>query len=478
MKGKSVLAVLTLLGTTACAVGPGYRPATPSVLLPGGFTSYAAGISSAEPTSTAWWGLYNDPAIDALVTEALAANPDVRVAVANLLTAQALREEVAAGRLPATTATSDLNYGRNQRFVPNAAGDRLTWQAGFAVSYELDLFRRVARSIEVADAEVGAAQSDVAATRVLIAAGVLDSYASACALAAAIKAQQDSVVIADRQAELSALLQQAGSVGTLEVERSAALAAAARADLAPIERERRAALLSLAILLGRSPSNIPQSAERCRKSPTISAAIPVGDGATLLRRRPDVARAERLLAAETGRIGIATADLYPTIRFGGSLSQLGGVGPSSGLIFGVGPLLSVNIPNQSAGRARVREAEGRAEAALARFDGTVLAALREVEQAIDGYGAEQRRNAALVDAERRADRAYGIANALVRAGAIGQLDLLVAQRSLTEAKVQKARSDEAMTRAQIALFKALGEGWPEAASSEPYLKNSEDKHAQ
>jgi NodT family efflux transporter outer membrane factor (OMF) lipoprotein len=348
----------------------------------------------------------------------------------------------------------------------------LTWQAGFSVSYELDLFGRVTRSIEVADAEVGVAQSDVAAARVLIAANVLDAYASACALSASIKAQEDSVAIADRQAELSALLQQAGSVGTLEVERSAALAAITRADLAPIERERRAALLSLAVLLGRSPSNIPESAERCRTNPTISAAIPVGNGASLLRRRPDVARAERLLAAETGRIGIATADLYPTIRFGGSLSQLGGVGPSSGLNFGVGPLLSITIPNQSAGRARVRQAEGRAQTALARFDGTVLAALREVEQAIDGYGAAQHRNTALLDAERRADRAYRLANTLERAGSIGQLDLLVAQRTLTDAKLQNARSDETMTRAQIALFKALGGGW-----SETHRENLENSDA-
>jgi outer membrane protein TolC len=111
MKGRSVFAVLALLGTAACALGPDYRPASPSVPLPGGFTSSAAGVSAAEPTSTEWWRLYNDPAIDALVTEALAANPDVRIALANLLTTRALRDEAAAGRLPTTAATSQMPPG-------------------------------------------------------------------------------------------------------------------------------------------------------------------------------------------------------------------------------------------------------------------------------------------------------------------------------------------------------------------------------
>ncbi len=475
---QSLLASLGLaLACSACAVGPNYSAPTLSPGLTRQFVSTSPGVTAASTMEAKWWRIYDDPGIDALVEEALRANPDVRVATANLAAARALRDQAAAARLPTTSITGDATYGRNQRNVPGDVGDRLTALGGFSVGYELDLFGRVRRGVEAADADTGAALGDLAAARVLVAANVLDNYATACTTAAAIKTAQASVAIADKSVELSTTLQRAGSVGLLDVERAGSLAATTRAAVAPLEREHRAALLSLAVLLGRPPAEVPGEASRCVAAPHVRTPIPVGDGASLLRRRPDVAAAERRLAAATARIGVSTADLYPTIRLGGVVSGLGGVGPSNGLSFGVGPLVSFTVPNQSIARARIRQAEARTQAALATFDGTVLSALREVEQAIDGYAAEQRRRDALREAERRADRAYRLAATLQRYGSIGQLDLLVAQRTLFDATLERARADEAVATAQIALFKALGGGWEAADPRSDELNSREAPHA-
>lgn len=476
---QSLLASLGLaLACSACAVGPDYRAPTLLSRMTGQFVSASPGVVAGSPMEGKWWRIYDDPGIDAMVEEALRANPDVRIATANLAAAQALRDEASAARLPTTSITGDATFGRNQRNVPGDVGDRLTALGGFSVSYELDLFGRVRRGVEAANADTGAVQDDLAAARVLVAANVLDNYATACTTAAAITTAQASVTIADKSVELATTLQRAGSVGLLDVERAGSLAATTRAAVAPLEREHRAALLSLAVLLGRPPADVPVEASRCVAAPHARAPIPVGDGASLLRRRPDIAAAERRLAAATARIGVNTADLYPSIRLGGVVSGLGGVGPSNGLSFGFGPLLSFTVPNQSIARARIRQAEARTQAALATFDGSVLGALREVEQAIDGYAAEQRRQSALREAELRADRAYRLAATLQRYGSIGQLDLLVAQRTLFDATLERARADQAVATAQIALFKALGGGWDATVPDTEFSKvrESPDVH--
>jgi outer membrane protein TolC len=195
----------------------------------------------------------------------------------------------------------------------------------------------------------------------------------------------------------------------------------------------------------------------------ITQPLPIGDGNQLLARRPDVRAAERRLAADTARIGVATADLYPRIKFGASL---GSTGPNVGDIFTggplrwlLGPLLSWAFPNQEPARARIAAAKADTQASLATFDGTVLLALQETETALTNYAKALERRSALQAAEQEAAKAATITRAQQREGRINSLDLLDAERTLAEARAQLADQDAAVSATQIDLFRALGGGW-------------------
>jgi outer membrane protein TolC len=191
--------------------------------------------------------------------------------------------------------------------------------------------------------------------------------------------------------------------------------------------------------------------------------IPVGDGQALLARRPDVREAERKLAADTARIGVATADLYPRISLGGSgnFFRNDQVRGSDSFSFSVGPLISWSFPSIAVGRARIAQAEATTQASLATFDGVVLTALKEVEQALSTYAAETERNARLQEAVTHADAGYHLADQRYRAGEIALLELLDAQNDLVTARAALASSNQQLGSLRIDLFKALGSGWAE-----------------
>jgi outer membrane protein TolC len=217
------------------------------------------------------------------------------------------------------------------------------------------------------------------------------------------------------------------------------------------------------MLTGRTPDALPQPATVRNTTPTIGQLIPVGDGGTLLARRPDVRAAERRLAADTARIGVATADLYPRITLGGSigqssagLSDLFGGGPLRWLL---GPLISWNFPNQSAARARSAEAKADRDGSLATFDGAVLRALQETDTALSAYAQSLNRRQALTSARDEAARAARIVQARQREGQVDYLPLIDAERTNAEAEAALAQSSYAVASAQIDLFRALGGGW-------------------
>ena len=191
--------------------------------------------------------------------------------------------------------------------------------------------------------------------------------------------------------------------------------------------------------------------------------MPVGDGAALIRRRPDVRQAERRLAAASAEIGVSTADLYPTVRllglYGGAATQLTQLGTNVGLTWGVGPSISWSFPNMAGPRARVRQAKAEQAAALASFDQVVLTALKETEQALVLYRAALYTRAALGDAQAKVHAEFDIAHDQFLAGAVSNLDVLTTEQTLVAVDSAVAIADAALVQDQIALFKALGGGW-------------------
>jgi NodT family efflux transporter outer membrane factor (OMF) lipoprotein len=465
----AALAGLAAGGLAACHVGPNYR--TPPA--PSGADAPLVSLDTKLETSTqppdAWWRLYNDPRLDAFVSEAFEANRDLRAADANLTAARAVLRAVHADRYPSTEAIAGGVRGRDpvtEEILELGGHQPQTvwlWEDIFEASYEVDLFGRIHRAIEEASANaqaVRAARDDV---RVVVAAETAHAYAQICALGEQLGVAHHSLEIVTRQAEITEQRYSVGGGSDFDVERARALVAEVRATIPQLEGFRRAELFELTALLGRTPVNAPRELEGCVTPPRLSALVPVGDGRTLISRRPDVRQAERRLAAATAQIGVATADLYPTIRlsafFGGTALQLSQLTSNAAEAWGVGPSISWTFPNQARARAQVSEAKGAQAAALATFDSVVLTALKETEQSLATYSAALDNRQALVDAQDRIHKSFEIARDGFGAGSISSLDLLTTEQSLVALDASVASSDATLIQDQIAVFKALGGGW-------------------
>jgi NodT family efflux transporter outer membrane factor (OMF) lipoprotein len=465
----AALLLATVGAFSGCAVGPEYMP-PPAVS--GAQAPLVSATPAAETTAEPpddWWRLYQDPLLDRLLEEAFTANTDLRIAAANLSAARSILQAARVGRYPQTRVDAGAVYGRDPvtdeilELGGHAPVDVWIFDTFLDVSYEIDLFGRVRRSIEASRADTEAAAATRDSVRVTVAAETTRAYAQVCALGEQIAVARHSLEVVAREAQITVLRHQAGANSEFDVVRAEGLVAQVRASIPPLEGQRRAALFELAELLGRAPSKAPTEVEACATPPHLAELIPVGDGATLLRRRPDVREAERHVAAASARIGIATADLYPKIVlsgfYGGVSSELNQVTTNNGLAWGLGPSVSWTFPNMAGPRARVRQAKANAAATLAGFDAVVLQALKETEQALARYGAELDRRQSLVEAQDKARQAFGMAHGQFLAGSLSNLDLLTTEQSLVASEAAVAASDADLVQDQIAVFKALGGGW-------------------
>lgn len=467
---RKLLALLPLLAS-ACAMGPDYERPETSPPASGAFQTVAPGTSVADPADR-WWQLYDDPVLDRLIERALAANTDLRVARANLLRARAVVREARAGLLPSGDLTAGADYGNEGSNFGGGQGGQQggatqwSYNGSVTAQWEIDLFGRIGRTIEAARGDAAAVEAARDRVALTVAAETARAYVDACSLAEAVAVAKESVTIAEREFAIQQDRERVGAASRLDAERSATALANVRAELPTLEGRRRASLFELAALIGATPAEIPEDARNCTRAPAPVAAIPVGDGRGLLARRPDVREAERQLAADTARIGVATADLYPRISLGGSgnFFRDDQVRGGDSFTFSLGPLISWSWPNLVVGRSRVEQAEAGAQASLAAFDGAVLTALKEVEQALSLYAAEGERNQRLQEAANHADTAYRLADERYRSGSIAFLDLLDAQRQLLDARMALAGSNQLLGSLRVDLFKALGGGWQQGVS--------------
>jgi NodT family efflux transporter outer membrane factor (OMF) lipoprotein len=461
MLNRTFLTAGSALALAACATGPDYKPQPIPASAAASFVSAAdPSVSDAKPSGE-WWRLYQDPVLDGLVADALGANTDVRVAVARLAKARASLREAKGARDPQVGAGGSVQYGR-PRGADALGGNRTDIQVDvdLDVAYELDLFGRVSRGVEAARGDVGAAEADADAVRVAIVADTAQAYADAVSSRERIAVAKRIVSLLDQSLSLTERRHKVGLADGLDTARIAALRDQRQAEVPLLEAERQAALFRLATLTGRTPRELPAQAAERTSTLRLDQPIPVGDGAALLGRRPNVRAAERRLAAATARIGVATADLYPRITLGGSI---GSSGPGLGNIFNplswlIGPLLNWTV-NRSAARARVAGAHADAQAALATFDGTILEALQETETALSNYQQVVRQRDALRAARDEAEAAAQITRARQREGDISSLELLDAERTSAESEAALAQANAQIAGAQINLFEALAGGW-------------------
>lgn len=474
--GQSRWAVLLAASGLLCAcasVGPDYMAPT----LPAGLSAQAdhefeaSGTAelSSSPLPARWWALYSDARLNALIDEALRANADLRVAAANLERARAVVQEVRAAYGVQPNVGTSVSLAQNSTLGIGAAdGSHGLVDAGLGVSYEIDVVGRIRRSVEAATASEGAQVAAYDLARITVVANVVGAYTDACAAGARLVVARQSVELQRQSLALTAKGVSAGIYSPIDRIRSQALLAQLSSAVPSLEGARRAALYGLAVLAGHAPTDFDPALAECSIIPTVTQALPVGDGAALIRRRPDIRQAERELAAATASIGIETAALYPTVSLGadiGTTFRMGGK-PLSGSAFNysLGPLISWTFPNRQVAHARIDQAGADARAALAKFDGVVLASLREAESALTMYSQHMQENRQLREARDRSREALDLQKRLAIGGTISSLETLDVERTLATAESALATSDTALATDRVRIFLALGGGWEKAAS--------------
>ena len=429
--------------STALGCANRNQPAPRAESLDPGLSRVAGTRGDALPAQ--WWTLYQDPGLNHLVAAALRHNRDLAAADAHARALLGHLRGAQGERWPRTEVGYGYQYGRDgdDQTLAEATDEELRSQwkhtARLDLSYQLDLWGEVRARIAAAKADAEAAQAARDLLRVSVASQTTLAYVRACALARRAEVQRRSVGLLDASLALSERQLAAGLSSELQRRRLLALRERTRAALPMLEARRRAALYELALLSGRSPRQLDAPAATCAGIPQLRRALPTGDGWSLLARRPGV-------GAET------------------SAATLAGLGGSGALAYAAGPLLGWRFPNRESARGRLDSAAAERDAALARFDGAVLGALREVERALALYAGERQRRADLQRALDEQRHAYRLARSNYRAGALDALELLDSQRSLVADRARLVDAEMRVAERQVELFRALGGGWQAAPS--------------
>ncbi|MBX8475220.1 efflux transporter outer membrane subunit [Pseudomonas cichorii] len=475
MKHATHMATLGLgLLLSACQmVGPDYQLPKDSAInrpdLQGELAGRSVNTVSA-PVPEHWWRLYQDPRLDELVQQAMASNTDLRIAAANLQRARYQTAEAqAAGGFTnsATLGVQRLQESGEAFLLADKVPVANVGDVGLTTSYQFDLFGTLQRGIEAAQANVDASQAAADTARITLVADVVRAYTQICAANEELHIAQESLDLQQQSVTLNQRLRDAGRGDETQVTRSQTQFKSLRAELPRYQALRQAGLFRLSMLLARPVEQLPAGVSTCNELPHIAQVMPVGDGAALLKRRPDVRQAERHLAMATAQIGVATGELYPDISIGatvGSIGILENLGKPAANRWGFGPLLNWTVPSNGS-RARIHQAEASTQAALARFDGVVLNAIRETQTGLAKYTALLDRRDALKEAEQSAQEAAEQTHRFYKAGRASFLADLQATRTYTDVRAQMAAANTQVAMGQIDLFLALGGGWEQERNS-------------
>jgi NodT family efflux transporter outer membrane factor (OMF) lipoprotein len=463
------VAALTL-ALSACTVGPDF--VKPTTQAPEQFARAEATGDTADAAPTAadeeFWTRFGDAQLSALVEQALAANNDLRVALAHYDRANALLRSAKFDALPVITANADGSDIRSSADqlpgVDRDGRDTRSYSAGVGASWELDLFGRIRRTIEAQRADAAASAADLAAAQVAIAGEVARTYVELRGLQERLRVARSN---ADNQRETLQLVDaRVGAGGGTDFD-----SARARAQLETTSARIPAleALVAfdqhrLAVLIGRTPDALIAELDAQQPLPALPARLDAGTPGELLRRRPDVAAAEQRLHAATARVGVATADLFPRFTLGG---LIGTQAASTGALFerdSETHLLALGVDwsflDVGHVRARIAASDSDAEAGLAQYRQTVLLALEDTENALVRYAKARAEDEQLERAATDSAQAAQLARVRYEAGAAGLLEVLDAERTQLQAQDAFADARTRSVNGAVALYQALAGGWP------------------
>ena len=490
LRAKGAALALFALGIAGCKSGPDYHP--PELDLPPSFDNSAAGPTTGpatRPTSTApvravdlarWWNSLDDPVLNSLVDRAIRGNFDLKIAVARVQEAREFEITVEGGTFPlgrfasldfsATAARGTGNNATRGRTTPalqagtiTSGLEQATHAIGVDAAWEIDLFGRYDRLAEAAGADTQAVVEATNDVLVTLAADVVRAYVEVRSAQFRLEITLQNVESQRRSYDLVRERLNQGVGTDLDVALAERQLDTTLARVRPLEAAIAAAQRRVAVLLGQYPEELRAELTRPAALPATPPRVATGMPVELLRRRPDVRRAERQLAASTARIGVATADLYPKLALTAGAGMQGqglGITPvESHHIYSIGP--TVYWPMLDFGRleAIVLSQDYRTRQLLYAYQKAVITAVQEVDDALTNYAAEQDRLAELSAAVAASTRAAGLAQQRYENGLTDFLNVLDAQRQVYELQDQYAVAQEIVARQFILLSKALGGGW-------------------
>jgi len=489
MSIRPIAIVLVLLALCACAVGPNFK--RPDAKVPAAWPSAtappasprASTVSAAPAEIAAWWSSFQDATLTSLIERCTVESLDAREAVLRIDEARAQRDVAAAGFWPTLSANAGFTRQRLSLNTPTGAligsvgkapgvppgfsipNPYSQYQLGLSASWELDLFGRMRRSVEAADADWLSSVEASRDVRVSLASEVARTYMDLRATQLRRAILTESLATQRELADLTRQRRDAGLTTDLDVADAAAQVDASRAQLPVIERQLTEDVNELSRLIGREPGALAAELAQVRPVPAAPPSVPIGLPADLVRRRPDIRRAEAGLHAATARVGVAVADFFPRLTLGaqgGYQSQTLSALVSAASRFGTaGPALELPIFQGNRLRASLRLEDVRAQEAAIDYARTVLGALHEVDNALAAYGADQDRRVALESAVANSREALTLARQRYESGVANFVDVLDAERTVQQNELARADATEAVSTDLVLLYRTLGGGWTE-----------------
>jgi multidrug efflux system outer membrane protein len=455
-----------------CSLGPNYQ--VPDIAVPGAWNeAQQSGIDTGSVPLSNWWTEFNDPLLTSLVQRAVQSNLDIRLAEARLRESRALRAVTAADAWPRLETSGSYRRSRSSEnaFVSGGGGDAFLggngagdlFRAGFDSSWEVDVFGGVRRSIEAADANVAASVEERRNALVTLLGDVARNYIELRGFQRRLAVARSNLQAQQETLDLTKVRFEAGLSSDFEVAQAEGQVNTTAAQIPALESALKASVHRLDVLLGQHPGGLWNEVSNEAPVPALPPQANVGMPAELLRRRPDIRRAERVLASATAQIGAATADLYPRFSLSGafgfqSISASNLISAPS-RFWSIGPTIFWPVFDAGRIRANIDVRNAQQEQALTLYEKTILVAFEDVENSLVNYAREQVRYRALIDAVASNRRAVQMANELYTRGLIDFLNVLETQRSLYASESELAQSETVMASNLVALYKALGGGW-------------------
>jgi multidrug efflux system outer membrane protein len=485
-------AVLMVLLAACVAVGPNYQP--PESNVPARWSETTEKVSVAEhPDLSTWWTLFGDPVLTSLVSRAVSSNQDIRIAATRIREARAQRRMVAADRFP--TINSSASYARSEtgenallgqigqnlsqsiQGLNQIEGSQNLYQVGFDAGWELDIFGGRRRAVEEADAAVAATEEDGRDVLVSLVAEVSRNYLELRGAQQRLVVATENSALQEKTLDMFRKRFQLGFGNELAVRQAEAQLAMTVAQIPVLEAAAQQSVNQLSLLLGQPPGSLAVELTGKGAIPAAPAQIPAGLPSDLLRQRPDIRRAERQLAAATADVGVATAELFPHFSLSAFLGfespNLSDLVSRGSRLWSAGPAVKWNVFDAGRARAGVEASDSRRERAQIVYEKTVLSALVEAENAMVAFSREQQTRKNLQDSVAAAKRAVEISEKQYALGLIDFVTVLQAEMALSQSQDQLVQSEQRLSQNMVAVYKALGGGWPEEGHREAESRKPE-----